>query len=399
MSVSLCNRTLPMFKALALACLALAVSLPAEAQQAKDWKLERVVVVMRHGVRPPTKAEPLPAGEAAQPWPTWGVNWGYLTDHGAQAVAKVGDYDRATYAGFLGKTCPTAHDVRLVADSDERTVKTAEAYAGALFAGCAVPVDHLAEGQKDPRFAEDGGIDPATALAAAQSALPAGGTAAFDAQYADDLKALTRILGCTQPSCDLSQQPSTLDTAKGHLKLSGGMATASTFSEILALEYAEGKPMAEVGWGRTDRAEISRLLRFHAAEYLLTARPKPLAQAGSKALLAEVKRGLFATDTARYTLLVGHDGNLAHIGGALDLHWQGGDFAQDDPPPAGALIFELWRGKKGDKHVIVRFRSQTLDEMRNLTPLATNASKPLALPQCSGALSCNAKTFEAALPN
>ncbi len=393
-----------MFKTLAVACLALALCNPAQAQAAKardtqDWTLERVVVVMRHGVRPPTRAEPLPAGEASQPWPTWDVDWGYLTNHGAQAVARVADFDRSTYAGFLGHACPTAHDVRVIADSDERTVKTAETYVGAMFAGCAVPVDHLAEGQKDPRFAEDGGIDPATALAAAQSALPPGGLAAVDAQYTDGLKALTRILGCTQPSCDLSRQPATLDTAKGHLRLGGGIATASTFSEILALEYAEGKPMAEVGWGRTDRAEIARLLQFHALDYLYTARPKALAQAGAKGLLSEVHRGLFATDTARYTLIVGHDGNIAHIGGVLDLHWQGGDFAQDDPPPAGALIFELWRDAKGNGHVIVRFRSQTLDEMRNLTPLSADASKALPLPQCNGALSCDARTFETALPN
>ena len=393
-----------MLKSLALACLALAVSLPAQAQPAKtegtkDWKLERVVVVMRHGVRPPTKAEPLPAGEADRPWPAWDVDWGYLTAHGAQAVARVGAFDRATYAGFVGGACPTPHDVRVVADSDERTVRTAETYVGAMFAGCSVPVDHLAEGQKDPRFAEDGGIDSATALAAAQSALPPGGLPAVDAQYADGLKALTRILGCSQPSCDLSQQPATLDTAKGHLKLGGGIATASTFSEILALEYAEGKPMDQVGWGRTDRAEIARLLQFHALDYVYTARPKALAQAGAKGLLREVHRGLYATDTARYTLLVGHDGNIAHIGGVLDLHWQGGDFAQDDPPPAGALIFELWRDKTGGGHVIVRFRSQTLDEMRNLTPLSADASKALSLPQCGGATSCDAKTFETALPN
>ena len=389
-----------MFKHLAFACLALAAALPAQAQQAGDWRLERVVVVMRHGVRPPTKAEPLPAGEASQPWPVWDVDWGYLTKHGALAVAKVGAFDRATYAGFLGTTCPMAHDVRIIADSDERTVKTAETYVGAMFAGCAVPVEHLAEGQKDPRFAEDGeGLDPALALASAQSALPPGGLAAVDARYADGLKALTRILGCTQAACDLSRQPATLDTAKSHLKLTGGLATASTFSEILALEYAEDKPMDQVGWGRTSRAEIAGLLRFHALEYVVTARPKLLAQSGARALLTEVRRGLFATDTAHYTLMVGHDGNIAHIGGVLGLHWQGGDFAADDPPPAGALIFELWRDGQGTGHVIVRFRSQTLDEMRNLTPLAADASRALALPQCGGATTCDARTFEAALPN
>jgi len=388
-----------MFKSLAFACLTLAIALPVQAQQAKDWKLERVVVVMRHGVRPPTRAEPLPAGEAAQPWPAWDVDWGYLTHHGAQAVARVGEFDRTTYAGLLSPilkngACPTARDVRIVSDSDERTIKTAESYAAVMFADCTVPVDHLPQGQKDARFSPDlSGLDPATAQAAVQSALPAGGLAAVDARYADDLKALTRILGCTQPACDLSRQPATLDAPKGKVKLDGGLNTASTLSEILALEYAEGKPMTEVGWGRTSRAEISALLRFHALEYTLVSRPKPLADAGARALLSEIKRGLFATDTARYTVLVGHDGNIAYIGGALDLHWQGGDFAQDDPPPAGALIFELWRGEQGDRHVIVRFRSQTLDEMRYLTPLKAGASKALSLPQCGGVTVCDADTF------
>jgi len=383
------------------ACLAWAAcarAMPAAPEP--GYSLSRVVIVMRHGIRPPTKAEPLPAGEAAQPWPRWDVDWGYLTAHGAQAVARVGEFDRATYAVLLRKTCPTSHDVRLVADSDERTVKTAETYAATLFPGCTVAVDHLPEGQKDPRFASDGpAMDPAAALAAAQSALPPGGLPALDAQYAGGLQTLTRILGCTQPAYDLSRQPATLDAAKGHVKLAGGPGAAATLSEILALEYAEGKPQTEIGWGRASRAEISDLLRFHALEYTLTARPKPLADNGARALLAEIRRGLFATDTARYTVLVGHDGNIAHIGGALDLHWQGGDFAPDDPSPAGALIFELWRDPAGAGHIIVRFRSQTLDEMRNLTPLTAAASKALPLPPCAGALTCDAGTFEAALPN
>jgi len=387
-----------MLKVLILAGFGLAAAISAQAQQAPDWRLARAVVVMRHGVRPPTRALPLPAGEASQPWPAWDVDWGYLTAHGAQAVAKIVDFDRATYAGFLGAACPAAHDVRIVADSDERTVKTAETYAGALFAGCTVPVEHLPEGRKDPRFSFDGeGLDPAAAMAAVQSALPEGGLAAVDARYAGGLKALTRILGCTQAACDLSRQPATLDTSKGKVKLSGGIATASTFSEILALEYAEGKPMDAVGWGRTSRAEIADLLRFHALAYTLTARPKAIADAGARALLGEIRRGLFASDTARYTVLVGHDGNIAYIGGALGLHWRGGDFAPDDPPPGGALIFELWRDTTGGGHVIVRFRSQTLDEMRDLTPLSADASKALALPQCGGAPSCDAGAFEAAL--
>ncbi len=397
-----------MLKALALAALAFAVSIPAEARTVTDhsasppkgWTLDRVVVVMRHGIRPPTKAEPLPAGEAQQPWPVWDVSWGFLTHHGEQAIAKVADYDHGTYGAFLGLACPTAHDVRVVADVDQRTVDTAQTYADELFSGCHVPVEHAPDGQSDPRFSPFEGnsdFDAKAGLASAQASLPKGGLPAVDAANAAGLKTLNDILGCTQAACDLSQQPAAIDAPKGRIKLEGGINTASTLSEILALEYAEGKPMSEVGWGRADRSTIARLLSFHALEFQLVARPKVIADYAAKPLLAEIRRGLFATDTAKFTVLVGHDGNLANIGGALNLHWQGGDFAQDDPPPGGALIFELWHDKAGHRRIVVRFRSQTLDEMRNLTPLGADASKALALPQCGGRTDCDAKAFEQAL--
>ena len=38
---------------------------------AEGLKLERVVMLMRHGIRPPTKATVTPPGIAAEPWPSW----------------------------------------------------------------------------------------------------------------------------------------------------------------------------------------------------------------------------------------------------------------------------------------------------------------------------------------
>ena len=78
---------------LGLCLLALAwpgLAWPSPAAAAPPFTIQSAVLLMRHGVRPPTKAEPLPAGEASQPWPAWDVDWGYLTAHGTQAVAKVG---------------------------------------------------------------------------------------------------------------------------------------------------------------------------------------------------------------------------------------------------------------------------------------------------------------------
>ena len=57
---------------------------PATRPVAPALKLERVVMLMRHGIRPPTKAMPVPArytGETT--WPSWSVDYGLLTVRGA----------------------------------------------------------------------------------------------------------------------------------------------------------------------------------------------------------------------------------------------------------------------------------------------------------------------------
>ncbi len=48
------------------------------AAPASELRTERVVMLMRHGVRPPTKAKVTPAGMNDRPWPKWSV--GYHVD-------------------------------------------------------------------------------------------------------------------------------------------------------------------------------------------------------------------------------------------------------------------------------------------------------------------------------
>ncbi|OMJ33727.1 phosphoanhydride phosphohydrolase, partial [Sphingomonas sp. Sph1(2015)] len=115
-------------------------------------KLDRIVLLMRHGVRPPTKSPPMPEGTANQPWPNWPVAPGYLTPHGRTGVERLGSYDRRvwTAAGLLPRS--GCAQLRIVADSDERTIRTAEAYAAALAPGCTVAIDHKPQDVADPIF-------------------------------------------------------------------------------------------------------------------------------------------------------------------------------------------------------------------------------------------------------
>lgn len=66
-----------------LSAIAAAVScVPAAAQERPDLQLEKVVMVVRHGLRAPL-ADEAPVGTMArQPWPEWQVRESYLTERG-----------------------------------------------------------------------------------------------------------------------------------------------------------------------------------------------------------------------------------------------------------------------------------------------------------------------------
>lgn len=139
-----------MRRVLASAALALMAGTAHAAPAPEGLTVDRVVIVMRHGVRPPTKAQPMPAGVTPETWPSWPVEPGFLTPHGALAVERLGASDSAALRAqgvIPAKGCPT---VRIVADSDQRTIETAKSWAKTFAPGCDLPSDHQPQGSKDP---------------------------------------------------------------------------------------------------------------------------------------------------------------------------------------------------------------------------------------------------------
>lgn len=386
-------------RGLAAALLALTAVVPAAAA---PLKLEAVVVLMRHGVRPPTKAQPMPVGVASDPWPSWPVQVGWLTPHGADALKLLGRYDRAAYAerGLLAAGgCPAPGAVSVWADTDERTIKSAEAWVEGFAPGCHVQTGH-APGEGDPLFSplesEGAKFDGAKAEAAVMERLGPGGLAAAVAAQRARLDKLDAVLGCCHApvcpaeakACALSDMPAAVvPTKKGRPKLTGPLDLGATASEILMLEYTEGKPMAEVGWGRVTRAEIEGLLALHPAQYQVLIRPPYIGRANAEPLARRMLASIRAPKAGRaaFTLLLGHDTNIASLGSMLDLHWKVDSFPADDPPPGGALGFERLTDEKGQVFVRAFYEGQTMDQIRNLEPLS-KAHPPsrqyLTIPGC-----------------
>lgn len=88
--------------------------------------------------------------------PQWSVPLGWLTPRGVELISLLGDYQRQRLIseGLINAAqCPSAKQVAVIADTDERTRKTGEAFISALAPHCALPV-HVQQNlrQTDPLF-------------------------------------------------------------------------------------------------------------------------------------------------------------------------------------------------------------------------------------------------------
>jgi 4-phytase/acid phosphatase len=430
------------FNILSMTCLLMLIPHPVHAQgtaanrnirstEDNDSELRYVVYLSRHGVRSPTSKAELYNRYSTSPWPSWPVQPGYLTPHGFHLMELFGSFDRAQLAtqGLLSANgCADASHVTIYADSDQRTQQTGKAIAQGLMPGCDLSVLSLPEGTNDPLFhaAAHRGLNASAVQDAALAKAAIAGRIGDDPTnltraYYPQIAALDHILATcgntpassNEPSQRISLMdiPATLSEGTGdHLaELRGPLATASTLSENLLLEYAEGMDEANVGWNCVHRAELQELVALHTASVDLSQRTPQIARAQVSNLLDGIRlsiqqaasqkalHGAIGKPSDRALFLIGHDTNQENIAGLLNLSWMI-DGRRDDTPPGGALIFELWRSRSnGDYSVRTYFTAQTLDQMRSSAPLTVSNPPqrvPVFNPACSRAdMSCPLASF------
>lgn len=229
-------------------------------------------------------------------------------------------------------------------------------------------------------------IDPTQALQAQQAMAPSGGLAAERTADAELFALLNHALGC-QPkaACDISQlSPDLVSEKDGPASVGPAFSNASTISQTFLLEYLQGMPMQDVAWGRLTQEQIKELEQFHIIKYKYEARAPYVADRAASPLAARMLKAV--EDGPRLTALFGHDTNIADLGGFLGLHWQVPSYPADDPPPGGAIGFEVLANAAGQQFVHAFYRSQTMDQVRNLQPL--DAQNPpsytyLDIPGCA----------------
>ncbi len=319
------------------------------------------IVLIRHGIRAPTKAPEALDAYSAQPWPQWPVAPGQLTEHGIDLMRALGAWHRNDLlaAGIDVKAC---NSVRVIADSTPRNHDSAAAMLQGLAPECAQPYYALASDQRDPLFSGVGKKPDDTSIE-------------IDPRTHATLAELQRVLlGCDDDACIARAQA---DDRKPLLamKPDKALGTAGSLSENLMLEYVQGLPSDQVAWGKLDEAGIARIVTLHNADFAASDKPHARAQQRGGNLLAHVAATFAHTANAqtalpslaangeRAVVLLGHDTDLAVASSLLDVDWHDAT-APDDYPPGGALIYQLVETGKNAYAVRLRVAMPTLPGLR-----------------------------------
>lgn len=386
--------------------IAVAIGTPVSAQTVKSdgTILKQVIIFGRHGVRAPVMPPANYAAFSPRPYPSFGVPPGYLTAHGQQAATLLGTYFRQYLLaeGLLSGDNETdlGHSY-FRANSIQRSNLTATMFGGGLVPGATIPVHSFPLGQADPVFdpiaAGVAAVDPQQAANEVQEIFNSG--TALGSAYSAEFSLIRSVLfntsagaaiptGIIDPTAQsIPFTPVTSGIATGNVVNLGGIGLTELMADPFIMEYANGMPLADVAWGQLSMDALSQQSRIVVLEESINYTTPYLDQVQSsnaashvlhsiqQSVLGETVPGAFTSDPAtRVLVVISSDTYVKGLAGLLRAHWQLPGYQPDFCAPGGALVFELRQSRSTGEYLVrVYYTAQSLDQLRNLTPLSLSA--------------------------
>jgi 4-phytase / acid phosphatase len=387
------------------------------AQPVDDTQLKQVIMFGRHGVRSPVLPNSTLNNFSGQPFPAFSASDVNLTINGGTNETILGSYYRLwlTKEGVLtGKDSADAAFVYFRANGAPLIIDTAKAFWAGMLPAASVNVNFYGPQDSDPLFvpvaAGVARLDERMAVAAVKGRL-GGNPQSLASAYAPEL-ALTRSVLFNYPASQ-TPAPATpqgkvdvitlpIDVAAGNSTLPvdlGGLAKVIYAIDPFAMEYADGLPASEVGWGQLTAGAISQITRLYNLVLDLEFRTPYLASVQSSNVASHVVRsmvqaatgsamtGALGNPSTKVIVLMGSNTNLTGLAGLFHLDWILTGYPPDSCAPGGVLVFELRQSQSTAEYIVrVSYVAQTMDQLRNRTALTLDtppASAPVFIPGCS----------------
>lgn len=387
---------------------------PAAYSAEPESDLRFVLILSRHGVRAPLANQNENAVYAAQAWPKWSSPPSYLTPHGVKQMELMGAYYRERYIqeGLLsGQVAADAPLIYFRANNEQRTLGTATALASTLLPGVTPTIVARPAGETDPLFRSTkvplGHVDHELGVASLLGSV-GGDLRRVEESHLPEFATLNKILmgesGVVPPGKkSLLSLPTSVTPGSGEnvTTVTGPLAKAGSITDAFMLQFSEGLPMSEVGWGRITPERLTQLLTLHALWLDLQHGSFYAAQAEGSNLASHIGDtltqaatgqrvvGAFGQPGQKMVVIAGHETNQVRFAGLLGLNWALPGLQHNPVLLGGALVFEL-RERRSDHQYFVRLQyvSPSLAQTRALTPLSLEnppATAPIFIHGCSTA--------------
>jgi 4-phytase / acid phosphatase len=399
------------------------------AQPVDDTQLKQVIIFGRHGVRSPVLPNNTLNNFSARPFPVFSVGGVNLTTNGATLETILGIYYRLWLKkeGLLtGNDSADAGFVYFRAEGAPLIIDTAKAFWAGMLSAAGVNVNFYPPQDSDPVFvpvpAGVARLDKRMAIAAVQGRL-GGDPQSLASAYAPEF-ALTRSILFDYPAnetpapaipagkIDVTTIPIDVTTGSSTVPVDlGGLEVIIGAIDPFVMEYADGLPASEVGWGRLTAGGISQISRLYNLVLDLEFRTPYLARVQSSNAASHIVRSLVQAATGnamtgalgnpstKVIVLMTANTNVTGLAGLFHLDWILPGYNADECAPGGALVFELRQSQSTGEYIVrISYVTQTMDQLRNRTTLTLAtppARAPLFIPGCSAR---NA-TFDCPLAN
>ncbi len=348
----------------------------------EGYTLEQVVILSRHNIRSPLSGGGSLLGTITpHEWFEWSSEPSELSVRGGVLETMMGQYFRKWLESeglFPENYHPEPEDVRIYANSKQRTIATAQFFTSGLLPTAGEEVEYAVEyDTMDPVFTPK--------LTYVSDSYVRAATAQIDELFSDDINALTDNYELLTDVIDLHDSEAWKDgsvtdlaTDDTEIKLeldaepgmSGSLKTACSVSDALVLQYYEESDEKTAAFGhdltRDDWKTISEVKDLYG-DVLFTA---PLVAVNvANPLLKEILSEL-NEDGRVFTFLCGHDSNIGSVLAAMDVtDYVLPDSIESKTPIGGKLVFARWKGTDGAEYISVDLVYQTTDQLRDLTIL------------------------------